>query len=133
MNKQESFKIVKDALTEHISNSMKKNSIKANEIRSAFTNLERIDKSLEYRIEFDKSETRTIRDFLMGGHQGREYSDFPDSNLYIGTAFEVGGAYENWGFVVRRWDTVKKEFKLIATHRNLKGVIEKAIINLNKQ
>lgn len=133
MNKEQSFKIVYTALMNYINDSAGKDSQEAIEIQNAYDTLIRIDKFNIHRIEHDKSETRAIRDFLMGGHLGREYSDFPDSTLYVGTAFEVGGTYENWGFIVKKWDTVKKEFRLIATHRNLKGVIERAIINLNKQ
>lgn len=132
MNKQTSFEIIYTALMNYINDSAGKGSQQALKIQNAYENLIRIDKLLEHRIEVDKSETRTIRDFLMGGHFGKEYSNFPDSTLYIGTEFEVGGTYENWEFVVKKWDVVEKRLKLIAAHRNLKGVIERAIINLNK-
>ena len=74
-----------------------------------------------------------VKDFLYGGHFGNKYKDFPDSTLYIGTSFEVGGTYEDWGFVVKKWQGKDKGFKLIATHRHLKGVIEKAINRLNEK
>ena len=57
---------------------------------------------------------------------------FPDSTLFIGTEFEVGGCYETWGFVVKRreWHEGGKDglckLKTIATHRTLGGVCEKA-------
>ena len=131
MNKQEAFKIVETALMNYINDSAGKDSDESKEIQVAFDNLARIDKLLEQRIEREKSENTVVREFLYGGHFGRKYYDFPDSTLYIGTAFEVGGAYEDWGFVVKKWSEGK--LKTIAAHRDLKGVIEKAIRNLNQE
>jgi len=42
---------------------------------------------------------------------------FP-SNVTIGCEFEAGGAYENWGFVVR------KDKNIVASHRDLIKCIE---------
>ena len=45
---------------------------------------------------------------------------FPDSNITIGVEFEVGGKYEDWGFVINRCD------KKIAEGRTLAEAIENA-------
>lgn len=49
--------------------------------------------------------------FLMYESSGLKYS-FPDESIKIGVAFEVGGAYETWGYIIYKGDQV------IATHRN---------------
>jgi hypothetical protein len=45
-----------------------------------------------------ESEHLIIHDFLYGKHKDR--IDFPDSTLFIGTGFEIGGTHEDWGFGV---------------------------------
>lgn len=50
---------------------------------------------------------KTIHDFLYGKH--KDGYDFPDSTLYIGTGFEIGGTHEDWGFGVFK----KTEGKMI--------------------
>lgn len=62
---------------------------------------------------------------------------FPDSNILIGVEFEVGGAYEDWGFIIYRKEYVKEtgmktgekpQFTMtaIASGRNLRTAIENA-------
>lgn len=49
---------------------------------------------------------------------------FPDSTLFIGTGFELGGAYEDWGFGVFRW--TKGGMQCIASGRSLTDAITRA-------
>jgi hypothetical protein len=54
---------------------------------------------------------------------------FPDSNLLIGTGFEVGGVYESWGFVVyRKKDYADGRWKLesVATGRTIQAATDRA-------
>jgi len=71
-----------------------------------------------------KSEDRMVHDFLYGGHMADGKFRFPDSTLFIGTGFELGGAYEDWGFGVFRW--TKEGMQCIASGRSLADAIIKA-------
>jgi hypothetical protein len=54
---------------------------------------------------------------------------FPDSTLMIGVEFEIGGAYENWGFGVYRVRYEKDGLyskKIIASGRSLETAIKNA-------
>lgn len=67
-----------------------------------------------------------IRNFLFGKHRDR--TDFPDSTLFIGTGFEIGGTHEDWGFGIFRKSG--KELKLLASGRTIYEAIEKAKVIL---
>lgn len=58
-----------------------------------------------------------VSDFL---YNNPPLGGMPDQTLRIGVQFEVGGTYEDWGWVVER------KGKRIAAARTLKAVIEKA-------
>lgn len=61
---------------------------------------------------------------------------FPDSSLLIGTAFEVGGSYENWGFVVyRKKDYADGRWKLetVAAGRTIQAATDKARDRLRRE
>lgn len=49
---------------------------------------------------------------------------FPNSSLMIGTAFEAGGCYEDWGFVV--YQRTKDGINRLAEGRNVEDAIKKA-------
>jgi hypothetical protein len=69
-------------------------------------------------------------DFLYWNSLGTDGKGFPDQNVYLGVEFEVGGTYEDWGFVVVRFDYNKDkdayDRKVIASGRNLESAIKEA-------
>lgn len=76
-----------------------------------------------------------VTDFLKWKlHWGKH--DFPDENILIGVEFEVGGHYEDWGFIVTRRifhkDTEQWTFETIATGYNLHDALEEAKKVLDK-
>ena len=68
-----------------------------------------------------KGDEDLASDFLYWNPLG---GGMPDSSIWIGVDFEVGGAYEDWGFVIKR--THQQGEDIIATARTLKEAIEKA-------
>jgi len=67
-------------------------------------------------------EDRLIQKFLYGGH--KDSFDFPDSSLFIGTGFEIGGTHETWGFGV--FKKVNDKMITISEGRDILSAIEKA-------
>jgi hypothetical protein len=55
-------------------------------------------------------------DFLYWNPHGKR--DMPHENTYIGVQFEVGGAHEDWGFVVVEFNYDKE---IDAYHRKVVG------------
>lgn len=64
-------------------------------------------------------------DFL---YSNPELGGMPDQQYCIGIEFEVGGAYEDWGFVVYRkvYKDKQKHLEPLATGRNLESAIYSA-------
>jgi hypothetical protein len=71
----------------------------------------------------------SVTDFL---YWNPPLGGMPDSSLRVGVDFEVGGAYEDWGFVVeqRKFNGDKKtyDYRTVATGR---GLVE-ALLNARK-
>lgn len=65
-----------------------------------------------------------VRNFLYGGHINDDKFRMPDSSLFIGTGFEIGGTYEDWGFGVFKYSNNK--MNLIASGRTIEEAITKA-------
>jgi len=69
-------------------------------------------------------------DFLYWNSLGTDGKGFPDQNVYLGVEFEAGGCYEDWGFIVVRFDYNKDkdayDRKVIASGRTLESAIAKA-------
>lgn len=67
-------------------------------------------------------------DFLYWNPHGK--TDMPHSNTYIGVEFEVGGAHEDWGFVVAEFNYDKEigayRRKVVGSGRRMAGAIESA-------
>jgi hypothetical protein len=65
-----------------------------------------------------------------------KHHDFPDENIFISVEFEVGGHYEDWGFVVTKRkfheDTQQYTFETISTGFSLKDALEEAKKVLDK-
>ncbi len=68
--------------------------------------------------------------FLMGQHNGR--IQFPDSKLYIGTAYEVDGVSEDWGYVVK-YQQPDGTLKPIAEGRDLQTTLDNATKEFRKE
>lgn len=76
----------------------------------------------------------SVTNFLYHNPKGK--IQFPDSTIYIGTGFEIGGTYEDWGFGVYQFQPSQKDEKtgqtlftkkLIAEGRTIEQAINKAI------
>lgn len=76
------------------------------------------------RIRHLEEENRSVREFL---YSNPPLGGFPDSSLRLGVEFEVGGAYEDWGFVVER------KGKTVASGRTLEQAMQKARVNLKEE
>ena len=62
---------------------------------------------------------------------------FPDDSLSVRVAFEVGGAYETWGWLVERkeYDSAKKEYYTVtvACHKYLDECLKLARAAIKKR
>lgn len=65
-----------------------------------------------------------VKEFLYGRHINDGKFRMPDSSLFIGTGFEIGGTYEDWGFGVFRFKDGK--MNCIAAARTIEDAIKKA-------
>jgi hypothetical protein len=52
------------------------------------------------REPFKEEQFDIVHDFFYGKHA--DGTDFPDSTLFLGTGFEIGGTHEDWGFGIYR-------------------------------
>jgi len=66
---------------------------------------------------------KIIKDFLYGGHINDGKFRMPDSSLFIGTGFEIGGTHEDWGFGVFKFKDGK--MNLLASGRTPEIAITK--------
>jgi len=75
-----------------------------------------IDQELDKAREEGRREGDIASDFLYWHPLG---GGMPDSSIRIGVEFEVGGCYEDWGFVI------EENGKPISSGRTLKEAIDK--------
>lgn len=78
--------------------------------------------------EKQNMENRSVSDFL---YWHTPLGGFPDSSIRIGVDFEVGGAYEDWGFVVEQ--KTKDGLKRITAGRTLEKAIESATKRIREE
>lgn len=64
----------------------------------------------------------TVKEFL---YDYKTFKEYPRSNYMIGVEFEVGGAYEDWGYMVYQ-KTGENTFRPFASGRNLEQALENA-------
>lgn len=78
---------------------------------------------------------RVVYDFLYGNPP---HGGMPDSQIRIGVEFEVGGTYENWGWIVERLTHAKDSRptaytkRTLGTGRTLEKAIEAAKVKILK-
>jgi len=77
----------------------------------------------ENKFKVLEEQNKNVQDFL---YWNPPLGGFPDSKLRIGVGFEVGGAYENWGYVV------EQNGKTITTGRTLDETLTRARYILKK-
>jgi len=92
------------------------------EIRTYFDNAvreccKRIMALNESKTALLEAENKSVSEFL---YHNPPKGGFPDSRIRIGVAFEVGGTYEDWGYLV------EYDGKRIAAGRTLRDTIDKA-------
>ena len=79
-------------------------------------NREVLESFIEQEIEKAREEGDIASDFLYWHPLG---GGMPDSSIRIGVEFEVGGCYEDWGFVI------EQNGRTISSGRTLKEAISK--------
>ena len=78
--------------------------------------MHRVRKQVDQEIEKAREEGDIASDFLYWHPLG---GGMPDSSIRIGVEFEVGGCYEDWGFVI------EQNGRTISSGRTLKEAISK--------
>lgn len=81
------------------------------------------------RREKDKTSDSDVVKFLKGEHRGKK--EFPDSTLFIGTGYEIGGAYEDWGFGV--FKLIDGKLTEISSAKTLDSAIAQARMRLQAE
>ena len=71
-----------------------------------------------------------VTDFFLPPYGHSRFPNFPEDKFMISMEFEVGGAYEDWGWIMyqKYYDKENKvqTYKTFCTARTLKDLIEKA-------
>lgn len=69
-----------------------------------------------------------VTDFFLPSYGHNRFGNFPPEQFMISMEFEVGGTYENWGWIMyeKLYDNNTKTYKTFCTARTLKDLLEKA-------
>lgn len=77
----------------------------------------------------------SVKSFFVPPHGHPRFSSYPADQYMVGMEFEVGGAYEDWGWIMYEKYTIDgvKSYKTFCTARTLDKLMEKAEIELTKK